>query len=535
MSFRTVRYPSVESGVFNKRHNKCTVKLPADAGIVDLDMCKLVLRTHIQADFTIGGVLHSDVPFPVGFGACAGTQVAQSPQVLIKNVNSKSSALGILLPSRPYQNVLTNTLEWYTRSRSTCRSSTLFGTFTTPYYNRDCFSGIAGSPFFYPNRPVAPGVAVTAGPVSVTPELEIPMYCLDSRARGMRQFPCQVFGDQFYNIEFEDILTLVSASEGPGNIDVDDVTSTAGGLIGTLTNPLILTGISDINRCPLWAGQYINVTFTVGGEPATVASRVVSLTMTAGGALQVLVAPANDVGVGIPVGANDSECTNLFINWIQPTTLSWEILDVDLEVTSAVLSPVELQRALSIPMGPQGLFLPYMDYEQYQINVPQTQLFNYAINVGPGCVGVLSMFLANDSLVGTWNNVTEYSYQINNVNTADGYRIYTGYEGNNGNDAVGRQLHNTRIKQFFKNIGMQLRRYDVGVDSGVDLPNLLAPNWAMFPQVVPNVPVSQVVAITLRANSPIEDPAMRASTLYMFPIYKRGEQIMGGKVQIING
>lgn len=530
MSFRVTRIPAIESGPWDTRRNKATVVLPADAGIVDLDSTRLMCRTKVTCSLVAEGERQNDVPFPVGFGYCDGTQVARSAHCLIKTVNSRSSALGILLPSRPYQNVLTSHLEAYTRSRSGMRADTLFGRCVTKWYNRDAFSGIPGSIFFYPEK-FTVGEPSIVGPLMVTPEIPIPMYCLDSRARGMRQYPCAVFGDEPYSVEFEDHLTLVSALQGPANIPVNNITSDAGNLIGTAADPLILTGVADINEIPLWSNQFIHISFTPDGHPEQQLDvKIVSITFTAGNVCQVVVEQI-DGTAGINTGFPNTDIADITINWIQPDTVTWEIEDINLEVISAVLDPKTLQSILSIPLGPQGLDMPYLDYEQFQVNVPQTNLFNYSLTVGPGCVGILSLFLANDSLEGVWNNVTEYAYSINGTDTADGYRIFVGYEGNNTPDTViGRQLHNTRLTQFFRNIGMKLRRYDIPVN-GVHGVNLEEPSYAIFPQIIPNVPVQQTVQITLRAAA---DP-IPISTLWLFPMYKRTEQIRSGRVAIING
>ena len=147
---------------------------------------------------------------------------------------------------------------------------------------------------------------------------------------------------------------------------------------------------------------------------------------------------------------------------------------------------------------------------------------------------MFATFLANDSLEGIWNGVGEYSYSINGTNTSDGYRILVGYEGNDFNFQVNRQLHNTRLKQFFRNIGIPLRKYEVPINSLVDLPARDTPSNAIFPQIIPNVPVAQVVQLTLRADT-ANELAILQSTLDIFVMYKRTEQIRAGKVDIVNG
>ena len=544
MSFRCTRIPSIETGPFNKQRNKATVVLPADAGIVDLDSTRLMLRTSVTCDMDVNGFTFTDVPYPVGFGYCAGSTIARSAHCLIKNVNSRSSELGVLLPARPYQNILTNCIEAYTRSRSGMREDTLFGRHVTKYYNKDVFSDIEGSIFFYPSRPTQVDVPQTNLSTWVTPELAIPMYCLDSRARGMRQFPCAVFGDTTYSVEFEDKLTLLSATNAVADQDVEAVNAIevdGDWKIGVAGAELVLADVSSLDEIPFWVGQYVKIIYTPQpeeGQPPeqlTHDVRITSIVFTAAGECKLLISDPQ-VGNGLIVA--QGEVTGISLAWIEPNegSLAWSIEDINLEPIQAVLPPDVLQEVLSVPMGPNGMDLPYYDYEHYQFNVPQTNIYNCTINVGPGCVGLFSTFLSEDSLEGNWNGVGEYSYSINGTNTSDGYRILVGYEGNDLTNAlnvqVNRQLHNTRLKQFFRNIGIPLRKYDTPFQGLIDKPNRYVPSNAIFPQIVPNVPVAQVVQLTLRAAAGNQ---IETNTLDIFVMYKRTEQIRSGNVEIING
>lgn len=537
MSFRCTRIPAIETGPWDKRRNKATVVLPADAGIVDLDSTRLMLRTRATCNIQVNGDVLKDVPYPVGLGYCDGSTVARSAHCLVKNVNSRSSELGILLPARPYQNVLTNCIEAYTRSRSGMREDTLFGRHVTKYYNKDVFSDMQGSIFFYPSRPTVPDVPVTTESTWVTPDIAIPMYCLDSRARGMRQFPCAVFGDTTYSVEFEDNLTLIAPNNAVADIAVNDVDAVEVGgdwKIGVAGAELVLTDVNDINSIPLWVGQYVKITYTATGEePATRDVKIISIEFTGAGECKLLI---EDPGVGAGLIVTEGQVAEISLAWLEPVlgSAAWSIEDINLEPIQAVLPPQVLQEILAVPMGPNGMDLPYYDYEHFQFNVPETNVYNCTINVGPGCVGMFATFLANDSLEGIWNGVGEYSYSINGTNTSDGYRILVGYEGNDFNFQVNRQLHNTRLKQFFRNIGIPLRKYEVPINSLVDLPARDTPSNAIFPQIIPNVPVAQVVQLTLRADT-ANELAILQNTLDIFVMYKRTEQIRAGKVDIVNG
>jgi len=548
MSFRVTRIPAVESGPWNKSRNKATVILPSDAGIVDLDSTRLMLRVRATVDVNMGGNVIKDVPYPVGFGACDDSAIARSAHCLVKNVNSRSSELGILLPARPYQNVLTNCIEAYTRSRSGMTQDTLFGRHVTEYYNPDAFSDLQGSIFFYGPRPQEPNVIVQEEAQWVTPEIAVPMSCLDSRARGMRQFPCAVFGDTTYSIEFEDKLTLLQMNDTVFDVQLcDDVNPIARDGVnyigvfpadGDAGAPLVITGENDITQIPIWVGQYMILNYTQGEavEQKNVKISGIQFAVDNAGnkSVQFSVYSLDDAVEGIPV-ADGAQCTNISLEWVEPddATLKWSIEDIYLEPIQAVLPPKVLNDILSIPMGPNGMDLPYYDYEHFQFNVPQGSLYNCTINVGPGCVGMFSTFLADDSLEGMLNNIGEYSYSINGTNTSDGYKILVGYEGNCAYaQQTNRQLHNTRLKQFFRNIGIPLRKYDVPFQGLVDNPNRLQVSNAIFPQIIPNVPVPQVVQLTLRSAAGL---LMGARTLDIFVMYKRTEQIRGGKVTIVNG
>jgi len=414
------------------------------------------------------------------------------------------------------------------------REDTLFGRHTTKFYNKDVFSDLQGSIFFYPSRPSEPDVAVATESSWVTPEVAIPMYCLDSRARGMRQFPCAVFGDTTYSIEFEDNLTLIAPNDALGPFPVNNVDAVQVGgdwKIGVPDAELVLTDINDINKIPVWVGQYIKIQYTAtGAEQATRDVKITSIEFTAAGECKLLI---EDPGVGDGLIVDEGAVADITLIWIEPDegSVAWSIEDINLEPIQAVLPPQVLQEILAVPMGPNGMDLPYFDYEHFQFNVPATSVYNCTINVGPGCVGMFSTFLADDSLEGIWNNVKEYSYSINGTNTSDGYRILVGYEGNS-NIQLNRQLHNTRLKQFFRNIGIPLRKYEVPVNSLVNEPTRNTPSNAIFPQIIPNVPVAQVVQLTLRADA---GQQLAARTLDIFVMYKRTEQIRAGNVDIVNG
>ena len=548
MSFRVTRIPAMETGPWDKKRNKATVVLPGDAGIVDLDSTRLMLRTRATCDMMINGARVEDVPYPVGFGSCNGSRVARSAHCLVKNVNSRSSELGILLPARPYQNILTNAIEAYTRSRSGMRNDTLFGRHVSKYYNNDVFSDMEGSIFFYGPRPLEPNFLVEQKAQWVTPEIAVPMSCLDSRARGMRQFPCAVFGDTTYSVEFEDRLTLITDVDEVPDIPCDDVNPVQRGegwYIGVLPaggdagSPIILTDITQIDRIALWVGQYVTITCTpAGGAQIERDVKITSLKFNTENNVRraevTIENPGQGDGLLIPEG--NVAVGGITLAWVTPIqgSLAWSIEDINLEPIQAVLPPKALQDILAVPMGPNGMDLPYYDYEHFQFNVPQTNVYNCTINVGPGCIGMFATFLADDSLEGKWNNVGDYAYTINGTSTTDGYKVLVGYEGNcDFANQVNRQLHNTRLKQFFKNIGIPLRKYDVPINSLVNDPDRQTASNAIFPQIIPNVPVPQVVQLTLRVADGAE--AILANTLDIFVMYKRTEQIRGGKVTIVNG
>lgn len=297
---KITRYHAEESDFSKAGRTRCHVTVPAQAGFTDLTTSKVVLDMHWD--------IENAIKLPCTFGA---NQLVGGAQALIRNSKARSKQNG-LLNERRHQNVISANLDTYTKSRARESADALFGGSTNMNSGNDAANYLPQNPWLEYGRPSAaiPIATAAATPtVSHRSEAHVPFKHIDNFG-SMSQFPNLAVGDMSYEIEFENQIEVGEFARMPYQPfhAVQDQTATAGGLIGTAANPLVLD--KPYNA---WSGQRPKVgqrarvlltDTTAGAARAVVADYVSVVSEGIGGVTEVIL--ENGVSVGA-AAANDAE------------------------------------------------------------------------------------------------------------------------------------------------------------------------------------------------------------------------------------
>lgn len=307
--------------------------------------------------------------------------------------------------------------------------------------------------------------------------------------------------------------------------NVSNMNSDASGFIGTVDDPLVMTGIydssnslADQQQCPWYVGAPITVVATVAGQVKDAATTVASLQRDGNNLKIVLAAPldadaaATQVSNILAVHRDFSEISN------SKYVIQWRINELYAEMLEPQLTAQQLTQVRS---RLADLELPWIETRLIQKNMPTTTTHTEVIQVDSGCIGMTTLSPQNLEFLSGFDSCQSYRYAINGVATTN-RDIQVG-----AIDRTQRQLHNHLLKKFYGNLGVPLMKYDA------DVTDYARPDdkrtHSHYPLVTPLIPAPQTVQLQLFGDP---DTPMISKNLFFVSIHPRMMKLSNGRVQM---
>lgn len=312
----------------------------------------------------------------------------------------------------------------------------------------------------------------------------------------------------------------------------------AAGVMGNAANPLIFSlnntgGLQPrttvasqndpyLDGCPWYVGAPVSLTYinnNVASVPNTVDTVITDVYITSdgvnAGGIRVVLADSVAIADG---------CTAPVLTFRDSTNnikfaVNWTIDEFYLEPFQITLTAKQQDAAKK---ALENLEIPYIKQLLVQKNMPTTNVHTEVLQVPAGTVGMSLLTPQNLTLVSGFDNCEQYRWSINGKEQTN-QPILVGRA-----DRVGRQIHNQMLKLHFGNLGQTMKKYDAEKDNYVSYGN--KETHALYPLIVPNMPVEQIVQITLISNG----DAMNAKNLFFVHHMASTLKISGGKVKVMS-
>lgn len=528
MSIKLQKYRSNEGGPFGKTFRKnASFDLPAaSAGFTDLEnSCLLVkMSAYCTANAgTSGG--GGGTLIPVVFGERVnniGPLSNGGASALVKNVSVMSKSNSSIANSQRDQNVINCNLDYFLKTRS--EEKAMFQFNGGGDYNSGRDKGIQCSPFLSTSKPTDFTTEVTAISEHIETELRIPFKHIDAFARTIRQFPNSLVGDLVFKVEWETFKDVITNANPLPVLGVSDLAATGGGGAqwGDAANPLKWTAreadtnfkISDLDQSPFYIGCPLIITLTDSASGADDSYSTISSLKVNGNYLEILLTTP----IPPSSGAATATAVSLKQDIANDATFTWVINEASLEMAQLQLTPSQYEKSLEMT---RNAGMPWYDYRLIKETMAAANYFSKEIYIEPMCLGLVILTPQNKRLISSLDTAIDYRFSIDG-NAVDDRDIPVGLLTSNTGIGVARQMHNHKLVQFYKNMGLTLKRFDLprlDYDSGGT-----EQNHHIYPLILPLVNKTQRVNITINASG-----NMTSKDVYILPIYQRLLKFKNGK------
>lgn len=471
MSIRLTRYRSTENGTFSRLgRNLAHIKIPASAGFADLEHSTLVFRMRMNTNLVRPASLEG------------------AAHMLIRRCKESTDRLGTV-SEKIFQNNVNGNLDNYMYSRQEGESARNLG-MRAGYYNAhgDQYTGTWTNaiddaipeysprgyvtPFFQPSAPRFLGDTTTAASVMNRPEIHVPFKYISDLANSdnaRNQMPLMAIGSLHYEIELDNRLRCTQwedTYEWPCN----NVTADGSGNVAAVVLTETFEDNVALRKLDLAVGTLVKVTWTGGsGGASEQNTEITQLAVSAAGVVTVTAALT-----GLTAGQT---LTGVTIDYRDPPANSPEyaIDDMWVELHRLQLTPQQLDGAVR---AMNNLEINFRDYYLKPEQLTAAPIYEQTMQVPRGSRGVAVLTPQNvtaanqfNRLYSGWDNAERYRFQVTDSNgvlrdtTNRDVEVYVAAGRFNGtSDLVdvwnNRALHNVRLKEFFANIGVDLKRYD---------------------------------------------------------------------------
>lgn len=495
MAVRITRYRTQETGSFERKgRTRAHIKIPASAGFVDLERSSLVMRMRAKPPNNQGSIEVGDIEL-------RPWNLDVEPSMLFTRTSERSSKIGIL-SEKIYHNIVDGTLSGYVKSRQEDEAARNLG-MRQGYYNEhgqysqqsegdpddpdDPWTNEIGdplpknlinttvTPFFQCSLPEAVGTTQTLNSLALTPEIHIPLQhisALANSSNARNQIPLVVLGDLEYELELDNRIRCTEYLDTGAAYDCVDATADGTGLLESVELAEEYTLDYDLRKLTIGVGTLVRVTWTGGSGGAGNAEGVVS---------EISVSTTGDVTYQLNIAgfANDQTLTGVQLDYAPlPGTAvppEYEITDMFLQVHRLQLTPQQIELATR---AMQNLVINYQDYFVKPEQMTLTPVYQQSQLVPKGSRGVAVLTPQNilnegqsQRLYSGWDNAELYQFQVTNeqgvLYPTTKQRVQVGsstgrFVGTSTDVDIwcNRGLHNVRLKEYFANLQLPMKRYE---------------------------------------------------------------------------
>jgi hypothetical protein len=413
------------------------------------------------------------------------------PSMMIRRAKEHASRVG-LISEKIFQNSVNGTLLSYTRSRQEdlCaenlgmklsyyneNSNKATGTWTNVLNDAEPDYEYRGNvtPFFQLSTPSELGETVDSSKPSMmlTPEIYIPMTHVSALANShnaRNQIPVAALGDLMYEFELDNRVRCAEYLE-VSTWDCEDATVGAGGDVPLQLSYQFEDNV-DLKKLDLGIGIRVKIAYT-GGTAAgsSTVGTISTIAVAANGTTTVTVEGTSlnngDTITGVTLTYDDAPAT----------PPEYEITDWWIESHNLQLTPQQIDNATK---ALDNLVITFPDYylKPEQMS-DQSIYFEQTMQVPKGSRGVAVLTPQNitqadqaERLYSGFNKAQFYRFQVTDERgvlmptTNREVQVYqaTGrFDGSSDEKDywTNRGLHNIRLKDYFANVGMPLKKYDL--------------------------------------------------------------------------
>ena len=180
--------------------------------------------------------------------------------------------------------------------------------------------------------------------------------------------------------------------------------------------------------------------------------------------------------------------------------------------------------------------LQFIQPVEYTFTAAAGSEYSYTYPTPDGAVAFALFTPLNSALISGTDHAGSYTMQINGQSVDDLRTFYVGPEyDNNSAISVGRQLHNDRLRRFYRNIGKEMRRFDQPVANSMVAadPSLAATqNWyqhyadhLFFPHILNRLTGAPTNTYTINSDG----TDMQAKTPYAVYFVEQVLYLKGGR------
>ena len=523
----------------SNQNNEYSIEIPQSTGFVDLKRSTKVLRLTTK-----------EIATP-GTNAFRPWSLSVAPELLFESCTESSGKAG-LISQQNYLNVVHANLDPLTISRQEAQAAVNLG-MDTGYYPsntneatgswnngigtgtpRDIVPRGYSTPFWQPSVPKVLGEIATAPSVMNEAEIHIPMdkFSVLANSDAHSQFPVILVNGLTYNFKLDQKIRGTQYIPTQ-RWDCNNATADAAGDLTQVVLNYTFQDNNDLKKLDLAVGMLAQVEWAGGSGGAGSQQAIVT-------SIEATTAGLCNVSVNLNSLNANQTLTGLTINWVDPPTNppEYEVQEAYFSIHKLLLTQQQLENAVK---NGRDLVINFNDFQvKPQQVVPGTN-FQQSMEVPKNARGVA--VLTPQIITGPgqasrlksgFDNVENYNFKTTNTRgilaptTRNPVPTYNSTGRFNGSSDIldiwnNRALHNQRLRDFYRNIGIPLKRYELHGYVGTTFPNSLArqSEGEFFPQML--IPANEQHTLTLELST---DGTKTMSAKNAYFVFVRNRQLV---------